>query len=164
MATLAFELVEQLGTAPGTLILPVGQGTLLLGAFLAFQSLLRLGHIGKLPRLIGVQVRACAPLWAVRQAGLAGLAWVSEGPTLAEGIRIAHPIRGNAVLAAVEQSAGDLEVVEESEIGAGQPSLARRGFYVEPTSAVVWPVLLRRLSDLPDPVVVALTGSGFKTD
>jgi threonine synthase len=35
--------------------------------------------------------------------------------------------------------------------------------YVEPTSAVVWAALTRLLDDLPDPVVVVLTGSGYKS-
>lgn len=163
MATLAFELVEALGKAPGTLLMPVGQGTLLLGAFQGFQALLLAGLIREMPRLIGVQARACAPLWAVHTAGMAGLGWVREGQTLAEGIRILTPLRGDAVLAAVEGSGGGFEAVEEGEITEGLRALGRRGFFVEPTSAVVWPALLRRLPDLPDPVVVVLTGSGFKT-
>ncbi len=162
MATLAFELVEQLGRAPGTLVLPVGQGTLLLGAHLGFQALARQNMIPELPQLIGVQARACAPLWAVHEAGMAGLGWVREGPTLAEGIRIIHPLRGDAVLAAVETTQGDFEVVEEPEIAAGRQALAERGFFVEPTSAVIWSPLVRRLPGLPDPVVAVLTGSGYK--
>jgi threonine synthase len=36
------------------------------------------------------------------------------------------------------------------------------GFYVEPTSAIVWNALEQIAAELPDPVVVALTGSGLK--
>jgi threonine synthase len=53
--------------------------------------------------------------------------------------------------------------VEEAEIERGLVELARRGFLVEPTSAVVWPVLEHLPPDLQDPVVAVLTGSGFKT-
>ena len=163
MATFAFELVEQLGRAPAALLLPVGQGTLLLGAYLGFQALARQKLIQQLPQLIGVQARACAPLWAVHEAGMAGLGWVQEGQTLAEGIRILNPLRGDAVLAAVDATQGGIEVVEESEIPAGRRALAERGFFVEPTSAVIWSALLRRLPDLPEPIVAALTGSGYKS-
>jgi len=163
MATLAFEIVEQLGQAPGTLVLPVGQGTLLLGAHLGFQALARQDLIQELPQLLGVQARACAPLWAVHQAGMAGLGWVQEGNTLAEGIRILNPLRGDAVLSAVEGTGGGFEVVDEAEISQGRQALAGRGFFVEPTSAVIWSALRRRLPDLPEPVVAVLTGSGFKS-
>lgn len=164
MATLAFELVEQLGRAPAALVLPVGQGTLLLGAQLGFQALLEAGEIESIPRLIGVQAQACAPLWAVHVRGAAGLEWVREGETLAEGIRILRPVRGDAVLAAVERSQGGFVAVEEPQIAEGAVELARRGFLVEPTSAVVWAALQFVLDELPDPVVAVLTGSGFKAD
>jgi threonine synthase len=53
--------------------------------------------------------------------------------------------------------------VEEEDIAIGRDSLARMGFYVEPTSAVVWPALKALQDRLEDPVVVVLTGSGFKS-
>lgn len=162
MATLAFELVEALGRPPGGLVLPVGQGTLLLGAQLGFQALRRAGEIEQLPVLVGVQAQACAPLWAVHVRGAAGLEWVREGETLAEGIRILRPVRGDAVLAAVESSGGGFVTVDEPQIRQGATELARRGYLVEPTSAVVWPALGQVLEQLPDPVVAVLTGSGFK--
>ena len=40
------------------------------------------------PRLIGVQARACAPLWALFTAGMEGLRFVAENPTLAEGVKV----------------------------------------------------------------------------
>lgn len=163
MATLAFELVEQLGQPPAALLLPVGQGTLLLGAWLGFQAMQQAGRIERMPQLIGVQALACAPLWAVNQRGAAGLEWVREGETMAEGIRILRPIRGDAVLRAAEASGGGFLTVDEPQIAQGMAELARRGFLVEPTSAVVWPALVANLEQLPQPVVAVLTGSGFKT-
>ena len=162
LATLAYELVEQLGVAPGAVILPVGHGTLLLGLHRGFQAMLQSGAIRRLPQLLGVQARACAPLWAVEQAGAAGLGWVREGETQAEGIRILQPLRGDAVLQAVAASGGRMIAVEEAEIEAGRTALAGRGLWVEPTSAVVWPALCEELASLPDPVVSVLTGSAFK--
>jgi threonine synthase len=52
--------------------------------------------------------------------------------------------------------------VDEKFILSGRDSLARLGFYVEPTSALVWRALEELISILPDPVVVLLTGSGLK--
>jgi len=163
LATLAYEVVEQLGGAPGSLVLPVGHGTLLLGCAAGFESMRSAGLIDRLPQLIAVQVEACAPLWAVLTGGAAGLAWVREGPTRAEGIRILQPLRGDAVLRAVEGSLGTIVPVSEKQIDEGEHELGRLGFYVEPTSAVVWPAALELLDRLPDPIVLVLTGSGYKT-
>jgi threonine synthase len=163
MATVAFEIAAALGRAPGALVLPVGQGTILLGAYLGFKALIEAGVTENMPALIGVQAEACAPLWAVYEGGSARLDWVQERETLAEGIRILQPLRGDAILRAVEETEGAMVAVEEAEISSGQAELARRGFLVEPTSAVVWPVLEQMLPELQQPVVAVLTGSGFKS-
>jgi threonine synthase len=163
MATLAYELVEQLQGPPGAVILPIGQGTLLLGGDLGFKALVNAGMIDHVPHWVGVQARACAPLWSIYTAGAAGMGWTSEGETMAEGIRIIRPLRGDAVLGAVEGSGGRIVAVDEPEISAGRDALGRRGLYVEPTSAVVWQALMATLDGLPDPVVVVLTGSGYKS-
>jgi threonine synthase len=162
-ATLAYELFEQLGgRLPGAVLLPVGQGGLLLGLWRGFERLRAATQTQEAPRLIGVQARACAPLWALFTNGPDGLRFVAENPTLAEGVRVRYPLRGDAVLEAVRHSRGLLEAVDEAEIPAGRKALSRLGLNVEPTSAIVWPVLQRLLPDLPDTVVVVLTGSGDK--
>lgn len=120
------------------------------------------GLIAHLPCMIGVQARACAPLWALAHYGPSGLAWVAEAPTLAEGIRVRLPVRGDAVLQAVAQSGGSFLAVDEEEIMPARDALARLGMYVEPTSAVVWGALAQVSQELPDPIVAVLTGSGFK--
>ena len=162
-ATLAYELVEQLGQAPGAVLAPVGHGGLLVGIHRGFEALRRAGVIGSLPRMIGVQAQACAPVWAAYTSGSTGLSLVQEGETRAEGIRVRFPLRGDAVLAAVESTQGTMVVVSEDELLRGCDLLARTGLNVEPTSAVVWPAVLHVLNDIPDPVVAILTGSGFKS-
>ena len=163
IATLAYEIVEQLGGAPGAVVVPVGHGGLLVGIQRGFEALLRAGRIERLPRMVGVQARACAPVWAAYTSGSSGLALVQEGETRAEGIRVRFPLRGDAVLAAVEASGGTLLSVGEEELLHAHDLLSRTGFYVEPTSAVVWPAALEARHELPDPLVLVLTGSGFKT-
>jgi threonine synthase len=163
-ATLAFELVEQLGGAPGAVLLPAGHGTLVLGLARGFAALQEAGAIDRVPKLIAAQAAACAPLWAAHQAGGQAVGWVREGETRAEGIRILQPLRGDAVLKAVETSRGTIVAVDEPSIGRGEAELARRGFFVEPTSAVVWGALEATLRSLPDPVVAVLTGSGLKSE
>lgn len=162
-ATLAYEIHQQIGGAPNTIILPVGQGGLLLGVGRGFFGLKQAGLIDKIPTLIGVQAMACAPLWALFSYGSVGMGWVSEGETLAEGVRVSHPLRGDAVLQLVLDSGGLMVAVEENEILPGRSALAHVGFYVEPTSAIVWNGLAQIIGQAIDPIVVILTGAGLKT-
>lgn len=162
-ATVSYELVEQLGETPGTVIAPVGQGGLLLGIGRGFKAMRAAGCISMSPILIGVQAEACAPLWAVSTYGSAGLAWISEGETMAEGIRVRTPLRGDEVIKSVESSGGRFITVNEEEILTGQIWLAKNGLFVEPTSAVVWGAWMKLIDNLPEPIVAVLTGSGLKT-
>jgi threonine synthase len=163
-AVMAFELVEQLGESPAAVVLPAGHGTLLLGLARGFEALAAAGLIAAVPKLVAAQAAACAPLWAVHQAGGEALSWVREGETRAEGIRILQPLRGDAVLMAVQASGGTVVAVDEPSIARGEAELAHRGFFVEPTSAVVWAALESTLRGLADPVIAILTGSGLKAE
>lgn len=82
---------------------------------------------------------------------------------MAEGVRVSIPIRGDAVLFAIQSSQGTLLAAPEEHILLGRNELARRGFYVEPTSAIVWDALGQIIEQAPEPVVVILTGSGLKS-
>ncbi len=162
-ATIAFEVVNQLGGAPGTVIAPTGQGSLLLGLGRGFNALFHAGVIEKIPKLIGVQALACAPLWAIYQFGAAGLELVTEGETLAEGVRIRYPVRGDAIVNMMALNDGIFIAIDESEILPSQVELARQGLYVEPTSAIVWSALDQVMDDVRDPIVLVLTGTGLKS-
>ncbi len=120
------------------------------------------GIIQNQPRLIGIQARACAPLWALSTQGVAGLAWVVEGETIAEGVRVLQPMRGDELLKAVETSGGSFLAVDEEQIQPARDSLAKAGLFVEPTSAIVWAALREVAQDLPEPIVLILSGSGLK--
>lgn len=161
-ATLAYELFEQMGGAPGAVVAPVGQGNLLLAIARGFAALKACGLIQRLPVMAGVQALACAPLWALYRYGAAGLGMVAEDETLAEGVRVRFPMRGDAVMQMLAAQSGVLAAVDEPDILPGRDQLARLGFYVEPTSAIVWNGLQQLAADLPDPIAVVLTGSGLK--
>ncbi len=161
-ATTAYEIAEQLDSNPGVVMAPAGQGGLILGLSRGFEALRSAGRISRVPALIAVQAAACAPLAAFAEVGLNGLALVTEGATVAEGVRVRSPLRLQSVVSAVQASAGRFVAVDEGDILPGRDSLARLGFYVEPTSALAWKALQDLLAQLPDPVVVILTGSGYK--
>ena len=162
-ATLAYELYEAFQEAPGAVVVPAGQGGLLLGIARGFAALRETGLIANLPRLLCVQAAACAPLWAMGTIGPLALEMISENPTVAEGVRVRFPLRGDAVVDAVKNARGYFVAVDEDKIIAGRDELAKRGLYVEPTSALVWQALSDTLPELPDPVVAVLTGSGYKS-
>ena len=162
-ATTAYEIVEQLGTTPAVIISPCGQGGLLLGLAKGFEAIRQSGNPFHLPKLMGVQARTCSPLWVMSTSGMAAMGFVTEGQTLAEGVRVKTPVRGDKIMKIVQASQGQFIAVDEEDILRGQAELAHRGFYVEPTSAIVWNALEQVLDKLPDPVVVLLTGSGLKS-
>jgi threonine synthase len=162
-ATTAFELVDQLGISPGSILLPAGQGNLLLSIGRGFEALYHAKVIDSLPRIFGVQAARCAPLWTVYYQGKNALSNLIEGETIAEGVRIITPHRLDALLGIVRKSQGRFVAVQENKILSGQQTLAKLGFYVEPTSALVWNALEQVIDDIPEPIVVVLTGSGLKT-
>ncbi|WP_228990454.1 threonine synthase [Streptomyces sp. DH8] len=113
--TYVYELWEELGgRLPDTLVVPVGNGTLLLGAALAVAELRALGLITARPRLVAVQAEAVSPLAAAFRAGaedllpgdmtgadpgteelLAGDASGAEGPLPADMAGAEGPLPGD---------------------------------------------------------------------
>ncbi|MDQ6816015.1 MAG: threonine synthase [Actinomycetota bacterium] len=149
--TFAFEVTEQLGGAPDAVVVPVGNGTLLLGAAHGFRELRAAGAIDRAPALIGVQSERCAPLAVAWDRGEATPATVRAEQTLAEGIAIPRPARGAQILAAVADSGGCMVAVPERAIEPARRALARKGLLVEPTGAVTWAgALLARGDPLGD--------------
>ncbi len=168
--TFAFEVWEQRrGRPPARVFLPVGNGSLLLGAFDGFSQLNEEGLLDSLPRLTAVQAAACAPL---ASHGGAAEAEAAAGATIADGIRIARPPRLRRIREAVRRSGGSVLAVDEEEIRGAMSALGRIGLHVEPTGAVALAGALRWLREGGDdarreiersgPPLVALTGTGLK--
>lgn len=166
--TIAFELAEQFpGDPPEHLIMPVGGGSLYLGAWLGFSEWLRGGWLKRMPRLHIAQSAGCAPLAAAVVQGADDAVAVSRHPTIAGGVTIERPARARLLLQALRESGGRAAAVDDAEIVAAQRALARlEGLTCEPTSAVAFAALARLARQGvigPDErVVVAVTGSGLK--
>lgn len=139
--TIAFEIVEQLGwNSPDAIILPVGNGTLLLGAYFGFNEMYQCGIIKNIPKIIGIQAENCAPLYDLFNSGMPlpdSLSFNSTKikKTIAEGIAISEPIRGKQIMEAVKVSGGYFIKVSEKEIEASLKEILRKGYFIEPTSA-----------------------------
>ena len=162
IATIAFELVQQVGEVPGTILLPVGHGSLLLGIALGFEALKHSGVIDRLPMIVGIQAAACAPLSHAYADESPEPISTTEGKTIAEGVQISDPYHGREVLRAVRACGGKFLVVEEAEIKNGQGRLAEIGIHVELTSALIWNGLEQIHQDCSGPIVCILTGHGLK--
>jgi len=164
--TLAYELWEQLGhRAPDAIVLPVGNGTLLLGIHRGFQRLHQAGLIAGQPRLLAVQAAACTPIYQAFRNGREAIEPAPTAPTVASGIAIGQPARAGQILSAVRSTDGAVFSVTEKEILETCNQLARCGFYAEETSAVPMAALRQLESALSagELVAVPLTGHGLKT-
>ncbi len=165
--TFAFEVCEQLGwQPPDTMILPVGNGTLLLGAYIGFNELKTAKIIQTIPRIIAVQASNCAPLVQAFKENSNHIPFIKTKKTLTEGIAIAAPIRGKQILEAVKNTNGDFIAVTEDEIKQALKEICRKGFYIEPTSASTIAGIKKYLQQLPESenevIVSAFTGHGLK--
>ncbi|MFC7224448.1 pyridoxal-phosphate dependent enzyme [Halalkalicoccus sp. GCM10025322] len=159
--TVAFEIAAQRDwEVPDAVVIPLGHGTLFLGAYRGFRTLHEAGWIDSLPRLLGAQASGFAPI-----------ADSLHGPTaeeneLADGVRIREPVREGEIAEAIEETDGDAIAVPAADTERELDRLHRAGFFVEPTSALA-PAALREyrasgVLDADADVVVPLTGSGLK--
>jgi threonine synthase len=162
--TYVHELWEDLGgRLPEVLVVPVGNGTLLLGAALAVAELHAAGLLDRRPALYAVQSAAVAPLARAWREGADDVTGVTPtAPTLAEGIAISRPPRARQILRAVRASGGTFLTVTEDQLRYAQRDLASMGLYVESTGVVCWAAV--REGALGERTgVVPLCGAGLKT-
>lgn len=164
--TASYELWEQLGKiTPDWIICPVAQGGQFLGYYFGFSQLLKSGLINHLPRLVAVQSAQIAPIHQAWSQGLDVIPAVkATGTTIAEGVAISQPVRQKRLLEALRETNGTTLAVEEKDIKDAQTALAKLGYYVEPTSALVVAglKLLKHDIDRHQIVVLPLTGNGLK--
>lgn len=162
--TYAYEIYEQLPETPDALIIPVGNGTLLLGAYYGFKELLENNLIEKMPKIIAIQAANCAPLANAYEKGQAAAEPVANKGTLAEGIAIAAPARSKQILEAVRDTDGTFIDIKEEEIVNARQLLAEKGFYVEVTSAANYAGYLAYRKAPEEKIIVPLCGAGIKSN
>jgi threonine synthase len=164
----AFEVWDQFsGDLPDAVVLPVGAGTLLLGAARGFASLRSSGLASQVPRIYGIQSTACAPLATAWAQGAGEPADVLLGDTIAEGICTRRPPRGVQIIDAVAASGGALVAADDEALLSAHGQLAERGVYAEYTSAIAAAGVTALLADgrlsQSDRVLVPISASGLKT-
>jgi threonine synthase len=153
--TAAFEVVEELGEAPGALAIPVGNAGNVTAYWRGFEEL------GAAPVVYGFQAEGAAPL-------VAGTP-VADPETVASAIRIGNPARWEEAMAAFTASRGRVAAVSDGQIlDAYRWLAASEGVFCEPASAASVAGLLAHGLPVvegtapPESVVCVLTGHGLK--
>ena len=161
IATIAYEIYEQLGKSPDRVIAPIGHGSLFLGIMLGFLLLKRSRYISNMPQFIGVQASNNSPLyqkWARGQELLPSL------PSIAEGVMVRNPIRGEMILQLLSKHHGDILSIPEDEIEIAWRELRHSGLFVEPTSALPWAACKQLGCQNSLTSVLIMTGYGLKSN
>ncbi len=153
--TAAFEVIEELGEAPGALAIPVGNAGNVTAYWRGFEE------AGAAPIVYGFQAEGAAPL--------VGGAPVSDPETVASAIRIGNPARWEEAMAAFTASRGRVAAVSDEQIlDAYRWLAASEGVFCEPASAASVAGLLAHGLPVvegaapPESVVCVLTGHGLK--
>ena len=164
--TFAYEVVEQFGEEiPQHIVIPVGNGSLLIGAHSGFKELLHSGRLSALPKLHAIQARAIMPLVSAYRGDSQPSA--AAGSTIAGGIAVANPPRLRQSLRVLRDTIGSAATVEEQDIIRWQRLLAQReGIFVEPTSAAAFAGVEALIEgskiQADESILVAATGFGLK--
>ena len=164
--TYIYEVYEQLHRIPANLVIPVGNGTLFLGAMKALEELLAAGCIDAFPQIIALQSEKCDPLLQAAAQRRDDPAPVKPMPTLAEGIAIGQPMRGAEILAYARKHSVRFVHAPEDRILEARAFLARQGVYVEHTTAANY-AAYRRYCELYGPTpdtLITMCGAGLKSD
>jgi threonine synthase len=143
----AFEVCDQLGEAPDTLCIPVGNAGNVTAWWRGF------GEYGAAPELHGYQAAGAAPL--------VDGAPVEAPETVASAIRIGNPARWEDAMNAFTASRGQVrKVTDEQILDAYRLLASREGVFCEPASAASVAGLLAYGAS--GRVVCVLTGHGLK--
>ena len=157
--TAAFEIVDELGSAPDYLVLPVGNAGNITAYWKGFKEYRSLGRCSTLPRMVGAQAEGASPIVQNR---------VIENPrTIATAIKIGNPASWEGATTARDESGGLIEAVGDTEILQAQIRLASgEGLFAEPASVAPLALLVRLVQEgrieRDSTTVVVLTGNGLK--
>jgi len=163
--SLAYEVAEQCHwRIPERIYLPVSAGTLLLGVIDGFEHLADSNVIETVPKIVACQTRQVSPLYHLFK-GLQ-YAMPKKITSVADALMSVKPPLLDLMVKRLKDVDGEAVMVEESEIINSYKELARKGFFVEPSSAVAYAGYKKQLNNevsRDDSIVVVLTGTGLKT-
>lgn len=164
--TYIYEVMEQIHRMPNLILIPVGNGTLFLGAIVALEHLLESGLINRIPKIIAVQSENCDPLLKAALNGEECPAQIIPQPTIAEGIAIGKPRRGAEILAYASKYEVEFIHAPENKILEARNILAKKGVYCEHTTAANYAAYLhyRERQGAAEDCLITMCGAGLKSD
>lgn len=160
--TWAFELAARRGwQSPDSVVLPVGAGTLFLGAYRGFSELAEVGLVDRIPRMYGAEASGYTSVSRKAQEADSE----EDQNNVAEGLHIDNPPRVDEISEAIKSTSGEIISITQAETKECMEDIHKEGFYVEPTAAVA-PAALRRFQNSnsiskTEDVVIPLCGSGL---
>ncbi len=157
--TAAFEIIEELASAPDFHCLPVGNAGNITAHWMGYSEYYRDGRVNSLPRMVGYQASGAAPFLRGKM--------VDDPETVATAIRIGHPQSWDKAWAAQKDSDGWFDELDDAQILDAQKLLAdHEGVFCEPASAASLGGALRDIENGRIPagskIVCTLTGNGMK--
>lgn len=163
--TYIYEVLEQLRHIPDHILLPVGNGTLFLGAIKALEHLISSRAISQMPQIIAVQSENCDPILKAAMQGKQHPVQVEVKPTLAEGIAIGTPMRGAEILAKAYKYKVQFIHAPEKKIMEARDILARKGIYCEHTTAANYAAYLHYCEQygVTEDCLITMCGAGLKS-
>jgi len=161
IATIAYEIIEQMDEQPDAVFAPIGHGSLFLGIMKGFEALNNSGFITKLPEFIGVQASRCSPVWALWSGSDTNIA---EETTIAEGVRVTAPVRGHEIVSMLKKHKGCIVKVNDADLIQSWKELRHKGVFSEPTSALVWAAYHQNQGKRYNNPVLIMTGYGLKSN
>lgn len=164
--TYIYEVYEQLGRIPENIFIPLGNGTLFIGIIKGLEEFIESGIIEKMPQITAVQSENCDPLAKATRSGINKPVEVKPEPTMAEGIAIGVPMRGEEILKYVYKYDIKIITAPENRILEAREALAKKGIYIEHTTAATYAAYLK-LSELKGRIkdsLLPMCGAGLKSD
>ena len=157
--TAAFEIIEELGTAPDYHYLPVGNAGNITAHWMGYCEYADHGICNNRPVMVGYQAAGAAPFIVGKM--------VDNPETVATAIRIGHPQSWDKAWTVQKDSNGWFGSQSDEELLAVQKLLAQKeGVFCEPASAISLAGALHdlRKGRIPEGsrVVCTLTGHGLK--
>ncbi len=157
--TASFEICDQLGRAPDLHFLPVGNAGNITAYWRGFREYHAAGLSTRLPQMHGWQAAGAAPIVDGQP--------VENPQTVATAIRIGNPASWTGATAAVKESGGRIDKVNDEEILHAYRLVARtEGIFVEPACAAPLAGLIRSVREGRIPVgsivTATMTGHGLK--
>lgn len=165
--TVALEIAEQLDwKVPDYVVISVGDGCTIAGAWKGFKDLYNAGFIDKLPKLISVQAEGCRPINNAVDEGRSKLIPMEEN-TIADSIAVGVPRNFNKAVNAINESGGITVNVTDEEILSAMSLLGKMtGVFGEPAGVAGTAGLIKAVKQGKVPkdatIVSVVTGNGLK--